>query len=359
MVPDLSHGAKIAYAAVTYIACNILYTGINTPVTAILSALTSDPREREVLTTFRMVGSKLGVLIVNLVGLELVSVLGQGNDRRGFMLAVPLFAALSWGLFLLAFRNLKETLPVETKPLPLGGSFGALRGNWPWLIIFASSFLFWVGFIARATITPLFFGDVLGRPDLTKIANALDFASLATALLLPWMCRKTSKTTVWILGLAGMVLGQAVVLLGIAQGHSLNLIMAGWALGFIASGAAMAMPFAVLSDSVDFGEWKTGIRAVGLLTAVGAAFCLKAGAGLGGALPMWIIGAAGYISTEAGQPVVAQPATALRALDFCVSWLPGLTLAAAALPVFFYGRYERMEPRIQADLATRRGATAA
>ena len=39
-------------------------------------------------------------------------------------------------------------------------------------------------------------------------------------------------------------------------------------------------PPAVLSDSVDYGEWKTGIRAAGLLTAVGAAFCLKAGAGL-------------------------------------------------------------------------------
>ena len=31
------------------------------------------------------------------------------------------------------------------------------------------------------------------------------------------------------------------------------------------------------------------------LTAVGAAFCLKAGAGLGGALPMWLIDAAGYV----------------------------------------------------------------
>ncbi|HLX68915.1 MAG TPA: MFS transporter, partial [Verrucomicrobiae bacterium] len=31
LTPDLSHGAKVAYAAVTYIICSVLYTGINTP----------------------------------------------------------------------------------------------------------------------------------------------------------------------------------------------------------------------------------------------------------------------------------------------------------------------------------------
>jgi len=60
--PELSHGAKVWYAALTYIACSVLYTGINTPVTSILSALTADPQERVTLTCFRMFGSKLGAL---------------------------------------------------------------------------------------------------------------------------------------------------------------------------------------------------------------------------------------------------------------------------------------------------------
>jgi len=348
MTPELSHGAKVAYAAVTYIACNILYTGINTPVTSILSGLTADPHERVTLTTFRMLGSKVGVLLVNLTGLELVALLGQGDDRRGFMLAVPIFAALSFALFMVAFRNLKETVPVEAQPLPLRGTFGALRGNWPWFIIFTSSFLFWIGFISRVTVAPHFLEYVLQRPDLLKLANSLDFASLATALLLPWFCRRLSKTLVWGLGLAGMIAGQLIVWAGLTRGHSVPLILTGWTIGFVASGAAMAMPFSVLSDSVDYGEWKTGIRAAGLLTAVGAAFCLKAGAGLGGALPMWLLDAAGYV------PKTAQNPAALRAIEFGVVWLPALAFAGALLPVLFYGRYERLEPQIQAELAQRR-----
>lgn len=353
MTPELSHGAKVAYAAVTYIACNIIYTGINTPVTSILSALTADPHERVTLTTYRMLGSKVGVLIVNLTGLGLVRVLGGGDDRRGFMLAVPVFAALSFALFMVAFRNLKEIVPVESKPLPLRGTFGALRGNWPWFIIFASSFLFWIGFISRVTVAPHFLEYVLQRPDLLKLANSLDFASLATALLLPWFCRRLSKTLVWGLGLAGMIAGQLIIWLGLTQGHSVPLILAGWTIGFVASGAAMAMPFSVLSDSVDYGEWKTGIRAAGLLTAVGAAFCLKAGAGLGGALPMWLLDAAGYT------PKTVQNPGTLQAMEFGVVWLPALAFTGALVPVLFYGRYERLEPQIHAELARRRSAAPA
>ncbi len=72
LTPNLGGSAKVIYAAVTYIGCSILYTGINTPVTSILSALTPDPRERVTLTCFRMFGSKLGVLFVNLTAFQLV-----------------------------------------------------------------------------------------------------------------------------------------------------------------------------------------------------------------------------------------------------------------------------------------------
>ena len=351
LTPDLSYGAKIAYAAITYIGCNVLYTGINTPVTSILSALTPDPAERLTLTTFRMFGSKLGVLLVNLTGLELVHLLGKGDDRRGFMMAVPIFAVLSVGLFLFAFRNLKETVPVETKPMSLRGGLGALRGNWPWFIIFASSLFFWVGFIARVTVAPHFFEYVLHRPDLLKLANSLDFASLASALLLPWFCRRVSKSTVWIMGLAGMVLGQLILWMGMRGAvPSVGLVMGGWTLCFVASGAAMAMPFSVLSESVDYGEWKTGLRAAGLLTAVGAAFCLKAGAGLGGALPMWLLDAAGYV------PKSEQTPAALKSIITGVLWLPAACFILSLIPVLFYRRFERLEPRIRSELAQRRAA---
>jgi sugar (glycoside-pentoside-hexuronide) transporter len=348
LTPNLGHTAKLCYAAGTYIACNVLYTGINTPVTSILSGLTSDPRERVMLTCYRMFGSKLGVLIVNLTALKMVALLGGGDDRKGFMLTLPIYATGTVLLFLFAFRNLEEVVREEKKHVPIRGTFGAIKGNWPWLIIFSSSLCFWIAFVARVSAMLYFFKYTLNRKDLVPIAFGLDFISLATVFLLPNFCKWTSKRNVWFLGLLGMVLGQLIVYLGVATGNSLAIIMTGLVFGFLASGVAMAMPFSVLSDSVDYGEWKTGIRAPGLLTAIGAAFCLKAGGGLGGAFPMWIMQACGYV------PDVTQTATSLKGIEAGFIWLPAVFFAVAAVPVLFYKRYEMMEPQIHAELDQRR-----
>ena len=349
---DLGHTGKVIYAAVTYIGASILYTGINTPVTSILANLTNDPQERVTLTCFRMFGSKFGVLLVNLTAFGLVEKLGGGDDRRGFMLTMPIYAVGSVLLYLLAFRNLKETVKVESMPQTILGGFGALKGNWPWLIIFMSSLCFWIAFISRVSTVPYFFEYTLHRKDLIPIANSLDFISLATVFFLPWFCRISSKTTVWALGLVGMVIGQLVVYLGVSQGGSVPLVMTGWVIGFLASGVAMAMPFSVISDSVDYGEWKTGIRSAGLLTAVGAMFCLKAGAGLGGALPGWILEGTGYV------PGVEQSAAALGGIAWGIIWVPAIFFALAVIPVLFYGKYEKQEPAIQAALVERRASAA-
>jgi sugar (glycoside-pentoside-hexuronide) transporter len=349
LTPDLGPTAKVLYSAATYIVCGILYTGINTPVTSILSALTSDPTERVTLTTFRMIGSKAGVLIVNATVLPLISLLGHGNDKRGFMLTMPIFAAGTVLLFLLAFRNLEEVVKVESKPLPVLGTFGAIKGNWPWIIIFLSSLFFWIAYISRVSTIIYYFTYALHRKDLVPLVNSLDVVSLAAVVLLPWLCRFMSKRNLWALGLAGSIAGQFLMWFG---EPSISLVLAGWIFATITGGVAMAMPFSVLSDSVDYGEWKTGIRAAGVLTALGASFCLKAGSGIGGALPAWVMSAYGYV------PNAAQTATSLAGIEIGFIWLPAAFFMLSLIPVLFYQKYEALEPRIHADLDGRRASAA-
>lgn len=356
LTPDLGYKAKVAYAAITYVICSILYTGINTPVTSILASLTSSPSERITFTSFRMFGSKLGVLIVNLTALKLVDFFGQGDDRKGFMIVMPIFALGSVLLFLFAFWKLDERVKEEYRPMSVRQSFGAIRGNWPWIIIFISSLFFWIAFISRISIAPYFWEYTLHRKDLIGPANSLDFISLAGILFLPLFVRLTSKRTAWIAGLTGAVAAQFIIWAGIQTG-SLTVVMTGWILGIILSGIAMAMPFSLLSDSVDYGEWKTGIRAAGLLTAVGAAFCLKAGSGLGGALPAWILEWYHY-APPVDQKPVEQTAQALFGIEIGFIWLPAVFYAIAVIPVFFYQYFERLEPRIREELEQRRAQAA-
>jgi sugar (glycoside-pentoside-hexuronide) transporter len=345
--PPLGQHGKVLYALGTYVTCSVLYTGINTPVTSILSGLTPDARERVTLTSYRMFGSKVGVLFVNLTVLKLVSILGHGSSQRGFMRVMPLYAIASVALYLIAFRNLREQTTEKPRSLALRQSFAALRGNVPWFIIFCSSLCFWIAFIARITTAPYFFEYVLHRPDLTSIANSLDATSLFSILLLPWLCRRISKRTLWAVSLCGSVLAQVWIHYGVAD-RSIVIVLGGWLFGFIISGIALAIPFSVLSESVDFGEWKSGVRAAGLLTAVGAAFCLKAGSGLGGAIPAWILGRFNYV------PNVQQTARSITGIDLSFIWLPALFYALALIPVLFYYRSERLEGQIRDELAARR-----
>jgi sugar (glycoside-pentoside-hexuronide) transporter len=352
LTPNLGHTAKVWYAAITYIVASVLYTGINTPVTSILSALTPNPQERVMLTCWRMFGSKLGVLVVNLTALKMVAWLGQGDDKKGFMLTMPIYAVGTVLLFLLAFFNLEEKVKEEKKSLPIKDSFGAIKGNWPWIIIFVSSLLFWIAFISRVSTVPYFCEYTLHRKDFIKWANAMDFTSLATVLFLSWFCKLTSKRNVWALGLLGMVIGQLIVYFGVHHDNSVPWIATGWIFGFLASGMAMALPFSLLADSVDYGEWKTGIRAPGFLAAIGAAFCLKAGSGLGGALPAWIMDAYGYV------PKVEQTPASLKGIEIGFIWLPAVFFALSIIPVLFYKKYELMEPQIHAELEQRRAQAA-
>jgi Na+/melibiose symporter-like transporter len=136
------------------------------------------------------------------------------------------------------------------------------------------------------------------------------------------------------------------------RGHDLGLCLTGWTVGFVFSGAAMTLPFSMLADTVDYGEWKKGVRAAGLLTAIGGAFCFKVGAGLGGAVPMWLLHAGGYIEGKEQTPA------AIAALDGGIVGVPAVCFALALLPALFYGRFERLEPQIQAELAERRAEQA-
>src|ERR1035441_10812015 len=83
------------------------------------------------------------------------------------------------------------------------GSFGAIAGNWPWMIIASSTFLFWIAYISRVSAVIYYFTYTLGRKDLVPLVNSLDIVSLSAVVFLPWLCRYTSKRNLWALGLGG------------------------------------------------------------------------------------------------------------------------------------------------------------
>ena len=114
-----------------------------------------------------------------------------------------------------------------------------------------------------------------------------------------------------------------------------------------------ALPFAMLGSVVDFGEWKTGVRSAGFLTAVGSSFCVKAGCGIGAAIPGAILAYFGYVANA------EQSAESLAGISFAFIWLPVILFVIALIPLIFYRKYESMEDKIRKELDERNAAIAA
>lgn len=339
--PELDTNSKIFYCAVTYIVTGIIYTGSNTPLTAILPLLTRNPVERLRLNSYRMVGSQFGVLIVNATTLPLVAFFGSGDDVTGFRCTITLFAAISCALTIYAFCNLKERVKLAQEKIPLRKSIKAMKNNWPWLIIVISNFFFWIALTERTSTLVYYFIYNIGNKDMVTFLNTIASLQVIGMLAVPYINKYLSKRNIWISALCLAIAGQFIIMFA---GQNLIIITVGWIIANLGSGIACSMPFAMLGFAVDFGKWKNGVHSAGLLTALGTSFCLKVGSGIAGFIPTVIMA---YFNYMPGQ---TQSAESLLGISISFNYITVIAFAIAAIPLIFYKKYEEMENTVRADL---------
>lgn len=341
--PNISGTWKVFYAAITYIFAGICYTGIATPITAILPNLSQNSTERVVLNSYRMVGGNIGVLFTNLT-LPLVAILGAGNDKKGFSLTLAIFGIVAIIMLVTAFMNLRENHTTEMKSIPIKNSVKAVKGNWPWILIVSANLIYWIGSNVRSSGLIYYFEYNLHMKYLVSIVGSLSTLTVFGMMLIPFMVKLSNKRTVMI----GSLLVAAISNISIQfVSNNVTAIITLYVLGSIGSGVACSMPFAMLSDAVDYGEWKTGIRASGFLTSIGSAFCIKAGSGIGGFIPAQIMSAFGYVANK------TQSASALFGIQISFIWLPAILFILATIPMLFYGKYENNEETLKNQLEER------
>lgn len=341
---NLSGTAKIAYAAIMYIVAGISYTGVSTPITSVLPNLTSNTEDRTLANTFRMIGGNVGNFLAITFILPLVSFFGQGNDQKGWSMAVGLYAVIACVLILIAYFDMREKNIQHTVNISIKESFQAAKGNWPWVLVVVGNIMFWLGLTARNSSLIYFFQYNMGDKDLVSIFNGISIIQVVGMAMIPMLVKRLRKWGSTILGFVIASIGQLGVVLFTGN---LPMMIVAWCIACIGSGIACSLFFEMVGDTVDFGEWKTGIRASGFLTAIGSSFCIKIGSGLGGFLPSMIMNAAGYQADK------VQSQAALNAIQFSFCWLPLIIFVLAIIPMYLYKRYEKNEMNVRQDLAAR------
>ena len=119
----------------------------------------------------------------------------------------------------------------------------------------------------------------------------------------------------------------------------------------LASGPTFPLLFAMLADTADYSEWKTGRRATALIYST-ATFAQKTGVAIGVPITMLILSSFSY------KPNVLQSAESLLGIRLLLSLIPAVIALLATGFLFIYKLDDRTLVQIEKDLNERREAAA-
>jgi glucuronide carrier protein len=236
----------------------------------------------------------------------------------------------------------------DVPTVSLRQSFATFKTNRPLIMLCVSSLMFLTGMIALSTVGAFYARDVLGDPTMfiwmTLIQTAGTFVAAA---FIPQIVRTIGKKNGYIgLGMVAIAAGVGIALAP-ASTPAIALVF----FFFIGTGlgGVNTLMWALEADTVEYGEWKTGVRTEGTTYAL-FSFTRKMGQALGGAAAAYTIGLGGYI---AGKGVV-QTDSAKTAIKAAAGFVPAAFVAVSLVVIFFYPLTERVFRDVVAEVAARR-----
>ena len=317
--------ARLPLAYATYAIFTICFAGLGTAINAILPSLSGDANERASANMFRNVLGQFGGLISGLAILPLVSLFGGLNSPKGFTIAMGIFAVILVMAEVFTFTNVRENVtPAQEKPVPLHDSIKALLPNGPWWTIIITNIIIFIGVVVKNSSTVYFFKYVLHNEGMSAIANLLSaLAMIVGAITIPFLIRHFQMRTVVIGNLGVAIIGQGVLYV-----------------------AAQSLMFVMTAETVDYGEWRFGVRAQGLLTSV-SAIGASIGAGLAGVINSDILAHFHFV------PNMTQTASGIMGINVCFVYGPAIIDAICIISIMFYG-LDKLSAKMHADWQAKR-----
>ena len=237
------------------------FTIVSVPYSSLTARITDDSDERTKLTTARMLFASLGTTTISFLGFPIVFLLGSGEEATGF-LVLGLVAGLTGVIILSITVKFVEERPFKfsKKDLPsFRNVFKSVANNYPfWIVFFAilfliSTFLMFnnnlIYFIKYALNLHEYQGLLLGFLNASTFIGIFFWAFLTISL---------GKKYTWMISMACLFLGFTLFYFYPIK-EFIELLIILIFIGF-ANGATGVLFWSMLPDTIEYGEWKTGIR---------------------------------------------------------------------------------------------------
>lgn len=335
--PSLSPNGAFIYALGMYLLFSIFFTAFNIPYAALTAVMTEDYHERGKLTGFRMTFALIGGIIAGYASPYLL------NLPTGYQGMAAIYSGVLIFCLLVAFFSVRER-PVTSATIQysLRDTIQMLKLNRPfWLVTLTFACCF-ASALAFAGMIQYYFTYYVR--DATGMGVALLFFSGATAISIPfwtWLSTKYSKRITLMIGLCISILAY-VLLFGLGADQE-EVLLALLALHGVGNGAAAFASWAMPADTIEYGEWRTGVRAAGMTFGIYGVF-LKLGMAIGSSLIGLGLSYVGYVALAEQSP---ETLTGIRVL---MTLLPALFLLIALITMATYQLSPQKHAEIRAKL---------
>ncbi len=336
--PDLSQAGMMVYFSIVYILWGVTYTMMDIPYWSMIPAVTSTPADRENLSVVGRTCAGVGSALIAMFTMLLVGALGGDSERAGFRYVALIVSVVFVVTEILCCAKMKESNQTEMKTATVKEMFRALFSNDQAIVVVLSIVLINSALYLTSNFVIYFFkydfGGTGWKGSYTLFSTIGGAAQiLGMMLLYPLLRKKLSNTGVFtlslVLALGGYGLLLALCLAGLS-GNLIALCIPGVVV-FACNGMLSVLTTLFLSNSVDYGQLKTGRREESVIFSM-QTFVVKAASGVAVFLTgigLDLIGLVG--DTEETGAVVAQSAGTLLGLRLMMTVLPMLVLLAVLL----------------------------
>ncbi len=344
--PDLSPVGKTAWALVTFLLFSATYSVINIPYGALTANLTLDTDERSSLTGFRMAFAILGTLTAAGAAKPIVALFP--DQITGFRMTGLVFGALCVVVNIITFASVKERVaPPREENMSFREDLRIVIKNGPFILVTVSSIFQMVAINLLAAMINYYFKYNLGAEGYIPVAFLCLFATAMVAMpLWVFLTTRWGKKNVLMAG-TGLMALMLLALLAVPGGN-MGMILA----IFVAAGIGMATlylcPWAMIPDTVEYSQWKTGKRREGILYGF-FNFSFKFAAAFAGITAGFGLDLVDYL------PNAAQQGSALTGIRIMMTVVPVLFIIAGIVIIAFYPIDSAMHRKMVGEIAEREG----
>jgi len=354
---------RLIYSAITYILWATCFTVQDVPFWGMSAVVSPLEKERNKLLSTARIFCTIGGIVPTLLLDPITKALGLS---KGYLISAVAIAVAGTSLSWLAFFGTKERLEDKKEKITVKEYFLTYTKNKPLILVIISSILGSAMLMAQtsgAYLANYLFSEYKQYfPVQTVMTVAIGIGMVVAMVLMPILRRKMSLKAIYI---AAALFGSAVHFLMYIVCHKtldfyvflVMLIFAGLPLGIF-----NVITYAMIADSVDYLEWKTGRRAEGACFAC-QTFISNLTAGISNYITTKVLEFFSYnppltdidpVTGKLVETIQDQAPETLKGMFIMVTIIPAISLALAAIPMFFNDYSGNKKDNIIKELTARR-----